>query len=62
MIEEPILKFFEYKHLPIKLRDISMPFCNLAAAMVSELPPGDERSMALKHLLESKDCAVRAAL
>lgn len=62
MIEEPILKFFKYSHLPPKLQEVSMAFYNLAIAISDELPPGEEKSMALRKLLEAKDCAVRAAL
>ena len=26
----PIMKYFEYKHLPERLQEISKPFCELA--------------------------------
>lgn len=58
---EPILKFFTYNHLPDKLRLISQPFGDLAA-LVMQLPRNEERSFALRKLLEAKDAAVRAAL
>lgn len=59
---EPMLRFFEYKHLPAKLQDISGPFGALAQAVVEILPRSAERTVCLRKLLEAKDCAVRAAL
>jgi hypothetical protein len=57
-----ILKFFEYKHLPSALQEVSKPFYELAEKMTKELPEGAEVSAGLRKLLEAKDCAVRAAL
>lgn len=73
---EPLLQFFTYAHLPAHLQLISKPFCDLAHAIVkgdnvpesgtvtigSGLPRNPERTVALRKLLEAKDCAVRAAL
>jgi hypothetical protein len=59
---EPLLQFFAYHHLPIQLQAISMPFGELADHIVATLPRNPERTTALRKLLESKDCAVRAAL
>lgn len=56
----PILRFFEYGHLPEKLGNVSRPFCDLATRMAENLPPGDEVIEGLRKLLEAKDCAVRA--
>jgi hypothetical protein len=61
-MDEPILQFFSYKHLPEELQRVSKPFCDLAAAIVEELPRNPERTIALRKLLESKDAAVRAAI
>lgn len=58
----PIMKYFEYAHLPAKLQEISEPICNLAQAMDAVLPDGPEKSAGLRKLLESKDCFVRAKL
>lgn len=58
----PILKYFEYLHLPPHLRDISEPFCGIAKEMDARLPDGPEKSAGLRKLLEAKDCMVRAAL
>ena len=58
----PILKYFEFEHLPGKLQTVSEPCFNLAWAMEAVLPPGPEKSAGLRKLLEAKDCFVRAAL
>lgn len=62
LLLDPILQFFHYRHLPPKLRATSALFCELAQVMVNTLPRNAERSMALRKLLEAKDCAVRAQL
>jgi hypothetical protein len=63
MGQDYLLQFFEYKHLPIRLQEISKPFCDLARQLVDELVPANsEQHMALRKLLEAKDCAVRARL
>jgi len=59
---EPMLQFFEYAHLPPHLQSISAQFANVAKWVVGELPRNPERTVALRKLLEAKDCAVRAAL
>ena len=64
-MNEPILQFFEYEHLPAHLQKVSAPFCELARALVAEgtgLPCNAERTVALRKLLEAKDAAVRAAI
>jgi len=57
-----LMKYFEYEHLPEKLQKVSKPFGELAKKIETELPDGPEKTVALRKLLESKDCAVRAAL
>ena len=59
---DPLLQFFEYGHLPEALRDISRPFGDMAGWIVTTLPRNPERTVALRKLLEAKDCAVRARL
>ena len=73
---DPLLQFFEYKHLPLELQMVSKPFCELAHAILKGdnvpesgtvtigpgLPRNPERTVALRKLLEAKDCAVRAVL
>lgn len=57
-----LLQFFAYEHLPPHLQVISKPFGDLAHKIVETLPSNPERTMALRKLLEAKDCAVRAHL
>jgi hypothetical protein len=60
--QEHILQFFRYEHLPQRFQDVSRPFCEMAQAIVNELPRNPERTVALRKLLEAKDAAVRAFL
>ena len=60
--QSPIMRHFQYSHLPQKLQEVSAPFSKLAWELEDGLPPGPEKSVALRKLLESKDAAVRAAL
>jgi hypothetical protein len=57
-----IAQFFEWSHLPEHLQEVSRPFANLANHIVHTLPSNPERTVALRKLLEAKDCAVRAVL
>ena len=59
---DPMEQFFRYGHLPQHLQDISAPFGELARRLVMTLPRNPERTVALRKLLEAKDCAVRALL
>lgn len=59
---EPLLQFFQFKHLPEPLAGVSSHFAELASRIVAELPRNPERTVALRKLLEAKDCAVRAVL
>lgn len=56
---DPILRYFHYTHLPEPLREVSARFCRLAGYVVATLPRNPERTVALRKLLEAKDCAVR---
>lgn len=60
--QEPMLQFFHWGHLPKHLQDVSRQFGWLALDIVMELPRNPERTVALRKLLEAKDCAVRAVL
>ncbi len=57
-----MLQFFSYEHLPAHLQEVSKPFGDLARQIVDTLPANPERTVALRKLLEAKDCAVRALL
>lgn len=58
----PIMKYFEYQHLPAHLQEVSKPIGDLAKHMDEQLPDGAEKSAGLRKLLEAKDCLVRAKL
>jgi hypothetical protein len=60
VMDDPLLQFFAYEHLPEHLQEHSKPFGDLARRLVATLPRNPERTMALRNLLEAKDCAVRA--
>jgi hypothetical protein len=57
-----MLQYFQYRHLPAHLQSASKPFCDLAEHIASTIPANPERTVALRKLLEAKDCAVRALL
>jgi hypothetical protein len=61
-VGDSLLQFFTYEHLRDDLKEVSRPFCELAQHVVSTLPRSPERTVALRKLLEAKDCAVRAVL
>ena len=57
-----LMQFFKYDHLPDHLQVTSQPFCVLAKSLAEHLPANPETTLALRKLLEAKDCAVRAVL
>jgi hypothetical protein len=59
---DALLQFFAYDHLPPHLQPISRAFGELAQEVAETLPRNPERTVALRKLLEAKDCAVRAAI
>ena len=61
-MQDRIMQFFKWDHLPPHLQDVSKPFAGLANLIVAELPQNPERTVALRKLLEAKDAAVRARL
>ncbi len=56
-----VLQFFAFAHLPESLQTISKPFGELAEK-IADGPQNAETTVALRKLLEAKDCAVRAVL
>lgn len=60
--DHPMLKYFNYDHLPEQLQLTSRPFHVLAKSMDKALPDGDQKDKFFQKLLEAKDCAVRAQL
>lgn len=61
-VDEPVMEFFAWAHLPPHLADVSRPFCELALVVVDTLPRNRERTKALDRLLEAKDAAVRSRI
>jgi len=59
-MEDHIMQFFSYEHLPPILANVSKPFCILAESLARDLPRNPERTVALRKILEAKDAAVRA--
>ena len=62
VVAEPMLQFFTFKHLPEGLQAVSEPFSIMADMIVDNVPRNPERTVALRKLLEAKDCAVRAMI
>jgi len=58
----PIIRFFDYEHLPAHLQKVSKPFGDLAWSMELTIPEGPEKEAGLRKLLEAKDCMVRAII
>lgn len=58
----PIMKYFNWQHLPAHLQGVSAPIGELAKAMDERLPDGPEKTAGLRKLLEAKDCLVRASM
>ena len=59
-MSNPIMQYFSYAHLPLKLQAVSKAICEVAEEMDTMLPDSDEKSAGLRKLLEAKDCFVRA--
>ncbi len=57
-----LIQFFDYDHLPDNLKGISKPFSDVAFFMLTTLPKNPESTVAMRKLLEAKDCAVRSVL
>ena len=62
MTDNRFNQFFEYKHLPEHLQEVSYQFKQIADWVYHNLPFNAEQTTALRKLLEAKDCAVRARL
>ena len=58
----PLLRWFAYDHLPAPLQGVSALYADLAEQVDTLLPESDEKTAGLRHLLEAKDCFVRARL
>lgn len=62
MEQDFLMQFFAFAHLPEHLQVVSKPFGELAEQIQLTLPRNPERTVALRKLLEAKDCAVRALI
>lgn len=62
MIPNYLMQFFKYEHLTENLQSVSKQFCVLAEEIDNTLPINPEKTVALRKLLEAKDCAVRAVI
>lgn len=61
-MEERMMKWFEFEHLPEHLKVVSIKFYEVACSLCALVEAGPERTVALRKLLEAKDAAVRAKL
>jgi len=61
-MDERMLKWFKFDHLPESPKEVSSHFAELAHMTCSLCEPGPERTVAMRKLLEAKDAAVRAKL
>ena len=57
-----LFQYFDFEHLPKDLRLVSRAFYALARDLDSLLEDGSQKDLALTHLLQAKDAAVRARL
>lgn len=58
-----LLRWFEYGHLRNgELAAVSKVFHDVAEGLAETLPEHPETTVAIRHLLEAKDAAVRATL
>lgn len=60
MNDHPLLQHFSYAHLPEFLQPVSKDFYDLAVTILQTHADNAERDMALRKLLEAKDCTVRS--
>ncbi|WP_432051823.1 hypothetical protein [Streptomyces xiamenensis] len=59
---QALARHYEYGHLREDLQPVSRLFHDLAAELVQLVPDDPELTAAMRHLLEAKDAAVRAAV
>lgn len=57
-----VLRWFEYAHLADPQANIGRSCAVLAERMVNDLPDSAELTAGLRHLLQAKDCFVRASI
>lgn len=63
MPNDKILKHFDLDAITQpEVREVMRPYHGLAHFLFATIPPGPERSVAMRKLLESSDSAIRAKL
>jgi len=66
MSEDRMLKLFRFQdvgpEVKTKVQLVRDVYEAMAVRIVDMIPAGPERTVALRHLLDSKDCAVRGLL
>ena len=60
MEKQYMMNLFAYKHLPEHLQAVSQTFRILAISIWDNCPPGENRDISLRLLVQAKDAAVRA--
>lgn len=61
-MKNQLLQFFKYDHLPVEIQEPSKILAHAAIELEAILPSNSEKTVAMRKLLEAKDCAVRALL
>lgn len=61
MTNRPDPTAFSWERQPPHLQAVARPFAEMAARLSTTLPVDSESDMALRKLLEAKDCALRSA-
>ena len=61
-MSKSLLQFFKSDHLKVDLRTMAKDFEMMALNLYDILPANDEKEMAMRKLLEAKDCAIRALI
>ena len=61
MTNRPDPTAFSWERQPAHLQPVARPFAEMAAKLSTNLPVDSESDMALRKLLEARDCALRSA-
>lgn len=59
---QQLARWFSFYHLEDARKPPSAACARLAQIMIDTIPDGPELTAGLRHLLEAKDCFVRAAI
>lgn len=54
------LGWLHVPHLPDHLLAVAQPFEKLAKTLIEQVPDHPQLTLCLQHLIDAKDCAVRA--